>query len=109
MADDTKPTPPAAPAADKAQAAKPAAAPAPQPYRVRAVTRGFYGMLREPGVIFDVAKDEDLGAWMDPIDAKDRERLKGRIEAALARRPFIPADRTKVPPTTGPGYKPERG
>lgn len=99
MPDDPKPPPPAQPAT------KPAA---PKPFRVRAVTRGFYGRLREAGEIFDCAKDGDLGAWMDPVDAEDRKRLAQRLEAYEHRRPFIPADRTKVPPTTGPGHEKPR-
>lgn len=36
--------------------------------RVRALQRGVYQGLREPGDEFVIAKPEDMGSWMVPVN-----------------------------------------
>jgi len=35
---------------------------------VRAKAKGFYGVVRQPGDTFEIAKKEDLGKWMEPVE-----------------------------------------
>ena len=35
--------------------------------RVKALERGVYGSLREPGDEFVIASEKDLGKWMVPV------------------------------------------
>ena len=53
------------------------------PVEVRAVARGFYGgTMREPGEVFPVRSEADLGRWMvrtEPAPQPDGEpRVPGR-------------------------------
>lgn len=71
--------------------------------RVRALARGFYGgALRERGVVFEIAADDDLGGWMEPIAKADAERLAPKIKAFRDKRmvPAPPISAT-VKPTPG--------
>jgi hypothetical protein len=69
--------------------------------KVRAIARGVYGRLYEPGQVFEILDDRHLGSWMEPVEEKDRDRLADRLAAfAVDRRPPPPAG---VPLTTGPG------
>lgn len=47
--------------------------------KVKALARGTYGKFREPGDVFDIVDDEHLGSWMEPVDAKDREKFAEKI------------------------------
>jgi hypothetical protein len=61
-------------------------------FKVRALARGFYGCLREVGDVFEITADTDLGGWMDPLEARDRQRNATKL-AGYAK------DRRKPAPT----------
>ena len=85
-------------AEDQKTYGKPAPA-APVKTRVRALARGYYGgVLRDEGEQFDIEADADLGAWMDPVNRQDAERLANRIEKQRGNRPSPPVSKG-VPPT----------
>lgn len=67
--------------------------------RVRALARGYFGgSMIEPGEQFEINNDQELGAWMEPVNAADRERLAKRMEKMRGNRP-PPAISKSVPPT----------
>lgn len=39
--------------------------------KVRAIARGYYGRLREPGDVFDV-KDGETGSWFAPVEVSEK-------------------------------------
>jgi hypothetical protein len=50
---------------------------APSKTAVRALAKGYFGgAIREPGDVFEIAADADLGGWMQPVNPDDAERLK---------------------------------
>lgn len=70
--------------------------------RVLAKKQGFHGHLREPGDVFDIADDEELGEWMVEVDkqgnpvtkkgmtlAEKDQLVKGAPPASA---PFVPKD-----------------
>jgi len=43
--------------------------------KVRATKRGFYGVLREVGSVFEI-EPADRGSWMEVIDAPKPKRIR---------------------------------
>lgn len=37
--------------------------------KVRAIRQGYYGKLRQPGDEFTVFRKEDMGSWMEVVEA----------------------------------------
>ena len=50
--------------------------------RVRALTRGYYGTLREQGDEFSIAKAGDMGQWMLALDQLPEKPRRGKQAAA---------------------------
>jgi len=49
--------------------------------KVKATKLGFYGgVLRYEDDVFDVAKESELGSWMEPITEKKEGKAKGKKE-----------------------------
>jgi hypothetical protein len=49
--------------------------------KVRANKRGFYGVLREVGSVFEI-EPADRGSWMDVIDAPKPKSTKRKKKVA---------------------------
>lgn len=74
----------------------------PTPMRVKAIARGFYGHLVEPGTVFVIADESLLGAWMVPMDQADIDRLAERLADMKANRRFsVPVSYDPTIPVTG--------
>lgn len=59
--------------------------------RVRALTAGYCGSLRQPGAIFDIPAGTPLGSWMVPVDGTAGTGPAAvQQEAAPSRRPRRP-------------------
>lgn len=68
--------------------------------KVRALAKGFYDRLYEPGQVFEIVDDQHLGSWMEPVEEADRKANAAKLAVfAQAKRASPPG----VPPTTGPG------
>jgi len=66
--------------------------------QVRAIAPGVYGRYYEAGQEFEIIDDSHLGSWMVPIDPKECERLKAKLDS-FARQKRPKAD-PKTPATT---------
>ncbi len=78
--------------------------------QVRATARGYYGRLIEAGEVFECHNDEDLGSWMEVIEASDRARLQKRIDQFAIRRrpvasPTAPATTAQLRDPVKPGKR----
>ena len=47
--------------------------------RVKATARGYYGQLREPGDVFDIESEDDMGSWME-VEGKRGRKAKADDE-----------------------------
>jgi hypothetical protein len=70
--------------------------------KVRALERGNFVGPVDPGQIFEIADESQLGSWMEPVEPKDLERLQPKLdELRIKKRRAVrkPPPGMNVPPT----------
>lgn len=80
--------------------------------QVRAIARGFWGRLIEPGTVFEVPEDTKLesvkdGGWMVPADSPIQEKKLPIVPQLAEKGPFDPLKR-KNPPGIPEAITPEQ-